>query len=228
MKPLLTIAIPTWNRSNYLRENLEQLRRLCSSQSSGLIEVIVSDNCSDDDTPEVVAHIATAQFPIKYIRNSSNLGWGKNFAQCYAEASGTYVLLLGDDDILVDGSIDRLLALLSRSRYGMVLLTPYGYDYDFHAEFPGNIDYCRTYTNPAKYIVDTGALLTLISACVINKELVGPVTVEDFGLMDLAGLHFSLRAILNSKRNLFIRSYVVACKRNNSSNYSFMEHYIRY
>ena len=53
-RPLLTVAIPTYNRAFYLEQNLAQLRSGLSGVVPGLVEVIVSDNCSPDTTPHVV------------------------------------------------------------------------------------------------------------------------------------------------------------------------------
>ncbi len=49
--PLITIAIPTYNRANgYFKQTLESV--LC--QTYEYIEIIVSDNCSTDNTEELV------------------------------------------------------------------------------------------------------------------------------------------------------------------------------
>ena len=79
---LLTIAIPTYNRSQYLRQNLSVLL----PQFRKELEIIVSDNASTDDTSEVVKEFIKAGLPVKYIQNTTNLGWAKNFQNCYHNA----------------------------------------------------------------------------------------------------------------------------------------------
>ena len=62
---LLTIAIPTYNRKNLLKRALESI----ISQLNSRIEVLVSDNASDDGTDEMMAEY----FPmIRYIKNETN------------------------------------------------------------------------------------------------------------------------------------------------------------
>ena len=48
--PLLTIAIPTFNRSDFLRTNLAQLNNQTKSCSRDTVELLVSDNASEDAT----------------------------------------------------------------------------------------------------------------------------------------------------------------------------------
>src|SRR6185436_21130825 len=123
--PLLTIAIPTWNRAAYLAQNLAQLRSEMEEIAPGTVEIVVSDNCSPDHTGDVVQTELRQGAPIRYVRNPENLGWAKNFAQAFELASGKYTLLLGDDDLLVDGALKLLLARLRESDYGVVSLRAY-------------------------------------------------------------------------------------------------------
>src|SRR4051812_19448075 len=116
--PLLTIAIPTFNRAGYLEQNLEQLRLEMKGVPESSVEILVSDNCSPDSTARVVEAAIASGLKIRYVRNVENVGWGPNFAQCFGLAAGNYVLLLGDDDLLVDGALKLLLDRLSKQQYG--------------------------------------------------------------------------------------------------------------
>ena len=49
LPPVLTIAIPTWNRGSYLAQNLAQLHAELREVPPGRVEVLVSDNHSTDD-----------------------------------------------------------------------------------------------------------------------------------------------------------------------------------
>ena len=95
--PILSICIPTYNRANYLDECLNSL---CLTAPSILqeIEVIISDNASPDATPQTVEKYKT-QLPIRYFRNSENIGGERNFLAAAQRASTGYVWVFGDDDI---------------------------------------------------------------------------------------------------------------------------------
>ncbi len=219
--PLLTIAIPTWNRAAYLALNLEQLHRLVAEISPGLVEILISDNASPDATRDVVDAAIAGGTPIRYLCNAENIGSDANIAQCFNEARGTYVLILGDDDLLIDGSLAMLVALLQRQKFGVVTLRPYGYDQDFRAEHPGGGGRDRVFDSPAAFLAAIGPLMTLISGCVVNKGLMGGVDARQFCGGNLVQVHLVLIAALAAKQNCFLERYLVACKRNNSGGYDF-------
>lgn len=102
----LTIAIPTYNRVKKLRITLPRVLELSENKS---IEIIVSDNCSSDGTQDYLLEM-TKKFPqISYYRNSENVGPDRNFLNCFEKATGKYVLLLGDDDLLLEKGIISLM-----------------------------------------------------------------------------------------------------------------------
>jgi glycosyltransferase involved in cell wall biosynthesis len=79
------------------------------------VEVIVSDNCSSDDTGLVVQQ-ARQYGPLTYHRNETNIGAGPNFFLSVNEwAKGDYCWLIGDDDYLMKGSVARLVATLKEN-----------------------------------------------------------------------------------------------------------------
>lgn len=95
VKPLVTIGIPTYNRAdNYLPNAITS----ALTQTYHNIEVIVSDNCSTDNTEELVRSISDSR--LRYIRPETNIGSNGNFNFCLRAAKGEYFLLLCDDDLI--------------------------------------------------------------------------------------------------------------------------------
>jgi len=93
--PLVTIAIPTYNRANsYLGQTLQS----ALSQTYQNIEIIVSDNCSSDNTEMVVKSFSDPR--IRYFKQAKNIGPNNNFNFCLEQAKGDYFLLLQDDDLI--------------------------------------------------------------------------------------------------------------------------------
>lgn len=68
-------------------------------------EIIVSDDCSTDETAEVVHAFGDAR--IRYFRNDRNLGYGGNLEAGAAHATGEILYLLGHDDLLLTGALER-------------------------------------------------------------------------------------------------------------------------
>lgn len=93
--PLVTIGIPTYNRADrFLRTAVES----ALTQTYPNIEIIVSDNCSADQTQAVVKSYEDKR--ISYFRHSENIGANNNFNFCLEQARGDYFLLLQDDDLI--------------------------------------------------------------------------------------------------------------------------------
>ena len=105
----LTIAIPTYNRAQYLPTVLTSILK----QKSDDIEILVVDNASTDGTYNYMMKILNLNPDIRYIRNQTNLGADGNFLKCYEVASGEYVMLLGSDDYLMDGAINEIVQFLT-------------------------------------------------------------------------------------------------------------------
>jgi glycosyltransferase involved in cell wall biosynthesis len=77
-----------------------------------LIEIIVSDNCSDDDTPEIAKKFKKYK-SFNYYRQENNLGVVKNIIKLVNDyAKGEYCWVIGDDDFPLSGSISTLIELL--------------------------------------------------------------------------------------------------------------------
>jgi len=94
-QPLVSIGIPTYNRAN---GNLRSVIERALEQTYQNVEVIVSDNCSSDNTSEVVQSIKDPR--LRYIRHETNIGAINNFNHCLEEARGEYFQLFHDDDMI--------------------------------------------------------------------------------------------------------------------------------
>jgi len=225
-KPLLTIAIPTFNRCCFLKQSLFQLNLEISKFNLKYIEIIVSDNASTDQTTQVVADAVISGLEVRYILNSENIGSDANIAQCFNQANGKYVLILGDDDLFVDGSLNWLIGKLSSSEYGLVCMRSYGFNTDFIKEYPGSWGDDIEYRNAEDYLSAVGPALTLISACVVNKSLLKGIDANQFCGSNLVQVHINLLAFLASSNNLLSTRYHIACKRNNSGGYNFVQVFV--
>lgn len=94
-KPFFSIIIPTYNRASDLQFTLYCLLR----QSFSDFEVIISDNCSIDNTKEVINKLRDKR--IRYFKNGKNIGVTLNYKKALEYAKGKYVFLHSDDDFLL-------------------------------------------------------------------------------------------------------------------------------
>ena len=110
---ILTISIPTWNRANLVKELLDELiAQLIQYGLSEEIEILVSNNGSEDNTHEVVEELRAQHSFITYNRNTTNIGGNPNVMLSMQLASADYLIVLGDDDRIKDGSLKRIVDFL--------------------------------------------------------------------------------------------------------------------
>ena len=107
-RPLLSVCIPTYNGARRLESGLFSVAPQVAALG-GDVELIVSDNCSSDDTREVVER-ARALCPVRYYRHEQNVGQARNVLKLTHElARGEYAWVLGDDDVVRPGGLRRVL-----------------------------------------------------------------------------------------------------------------------
>lgn len=114
-EPILSICIPTYNRADKLFLSLGKILASATLHSHK-IEVIVSDNASQDSTPNIIANLKK-QYPfLKTYRNPENLGFNRNFfALTDKYATGKYLWVIGDDDFLDSDAIDTVIDLIEQN-----------------------------------------------------------------------------------------------------------------
>ena len=111
-EPKLTIAIPTYNRLQKLKRTLAQVLTLSEGKP---VEVLVSDNGSTDGTREYLQSMSQAG--VRCYFNEENLGCDRNFLNCFDKANGEYVMLLGDDDLLLEKGLCSILEAIEKNRF---------------------------------------------------------------------------------------------------------------
>jgi len=122
--PLLSICIPTYNRSSYLHDALESIaQQLTDKHLAEQVEVIVSDNASTDDTETVARSFTNKINHLTYYKNEANLGFDLNVDNAVRHASGTYCWYLGDDDIIVNGALAHMLTQCAKNTYAIISTT---------------------------------------------------------------------------------------------------------
>lgn len=156
--PLFTVIIPQKDRAEYLIHTL----KTCMIQDYPNFEVIVSDDCSEDKSVEVVRELMNKDQRIKLFAHEEHLGMRDNFEFALNQVRPGYVMALGGDDGLVPGCIWRMFEILSSTKRELLTWTPAGFSY---AEKEGgkNIFYFKRKKNFGVKILKSDVFLNRIA-----------------------------------------------------------------
>lgn len=108
---LVTIGVPTYNRSEQLRDTLDGLLR----QDYRPIEIIVSDNHSTDDTASVGAEYSRQHGCVRYLRQPEPVPVVENFRTVLRLAQGEFFMWASDDDERLPAFVRTLVDTLHAS-----------------------------------------------------------------------------------------------------------------
>ncbi len=106
--PRVSIVMPTYKRAHLLGGAIENVL----AQSFRDFELIVVDDNSPDDTPQVVARFDDPR--IRYVRNEPNLRLPRALNRGFALARGQYLTWTSDDNFFADTAIERMVQVLDR------------------------------------------------------------------------------------------------------------------
>lgn len=109
-----TVIVPTRDRA----ETLEATLRTCLRQTYENFEVIVSDNCSEDHTQEIVTGLKDPR--IRYLNTGSRLSMSGNFEFALQHATEGFVMFIGSDDGLMPDAIDYVNSIVNEYRVDAV------------------------------------------------------------------------------------------------------------
>ncbi|HCD38624.1 MAG: glycosyltransferase family 2 protein [Elusimicrobiales bacterium] len=172
MKILLSICVPTYNRSSCLKEVLGSILDSIH-EFEDQVEILVSDNHSTDSTREVVNDFM-ARFPgIRYIQPPVSIPADENFWFAAQHVSGKYLWICGDDDKLERTALRTIFQSLDNGVSALILnfsvwdkdlkklLTPSFY----------SLSEDKTFETPDSVMRYFGLSLGFISSIVISRKL---------------------------------------------------------
>lgn len=128
----LAIAIPTYNRSQLLDKQLNCLFKIVEEFNSDC-EIFISNNCSTDDTAQVIEKWATefTHIDFRTWHQPKNVGAIRNIATCIRSVTAKHVWVLSDDDTVLAGTLPYIMGELTKlPDIGLITLNFAGRDYD--------------------------------------------------------------------------------------------------
>ena len=227
---MLSICIPTYNRAEFLRECLNSFVDSARGFEEK-IEIIISDNASTDNTPQVVEEFMPSGLELKYRRNHENIGANRNIIAVAEAASGKYVWLFGDDDKVAK---DAIPVVISRIMEGFNLIicnfSIWSRDFAFLKQqngFPWTYD--RIITSSEVLLEDFSLQLGYISSVVINRSDLLCVPLDETKRFVACGFPFlySIYTALNQHcQAAYVANSVVLNRADNSGGFDWYHYFV--
>lgn len=105
-RPYISVIIPTYNRAHLIRRSMESVL----NQTYGKFELLVVDDCSDDDTESVVSSLD--DFRIRYIKCDKNGGAAAARNRGIKEAKYDWIAFLDSDDVWRQEKLEKQVAAM--------------------------------------------------------------------------------------------------------------------
>jgi glycosyltransferase involved in cell wall biosynthesis len=169
---LLSILVPTFNRDNYLDRLLAELsRQIRESNASEIVEVIISDNASSDNTKSIVDSHLSNNSSFSGIRHSSNIGAESNLISLLDRASSKFFWFIGDDDFPVAGLIRHVIIQLNAVSPSLLYLPSVWATNISTIDLDQSKELSFVPNKPLKAAKDLHIWTTFISSWIFNADL---------------------------------------------------------
>ena len=106
--PKVSIVLPTYNGAKYIRQSIDS----CLNQTYKNIELIIVDDGSVDETPEIIKYYQDER--IRYLRHNENNGIPNALNTGFTKATGEYLTWTSDDNHYAEHAIEKMLSFLKR------------------------------------------------------------------------------------------------------------------
>ena len=146
-KPLLSICIPTYNRSKYLIKTIKSIVE-SDSFNEEEVEIVISDNCSTDDTSEVIKEWTDKYKNIHYFKRKQPTDFAdRNFIEALSLGSGEYLKLNND---IVGFNQGTLALMLDKIKENLETKSPIFFNVLIHNQISKNINKIFNLQKPLK------------------------------------------------------------------------------
>ena len=112
MDDLVSIIMPSFNTGKYIVETIESVLE----QTYKNWELIIVDDCSSDETDEIVSHFL-ADKRIRYLKNEKNKGAAFSRNKALREANGKWIAFLDSDDVWMPEKLEKQLLFMKKRGY---------------------------------------------------------------------------------------------------------------
>lgn len=172
ISPLLTIAIPSNNKTELLALAIGSIVSQFSNEND--CEICISDNSIDNSTERLIREKYLSMHQVSYNRTLDAPSLDENVNKVVQLSKGKYVWIFGDDDLIVEGALDKVINHLIDFSPDILILNSLSFDES------GVIEDSRTVLEKSKnygptdndiFLTELGGYLTYVGGIVIRREL---------------------------------------------------------
>jgi glycosyltransferase involved in cell wall biosynthesis len=198
---LLSIVIPSNNKTVYLLEAVTSLINGLAQEMQKRVEICISDNSSNDETKIAVSQIMHRFKYIKYRRSLDAPSLDENAYMVSTMASGQYIWFFGDDDVVVQDSLLRFVEFLENTTHKIVIVNSQSFYIDSIIQsrrMPLFENIIFDEGDSDNFMISMGGYLTYLPCIVIEREM----WLENYNIQKqgtfFAHIHCTLKAKLKS------------------------------
>ena len=115
-QPLVSVIMPSYNAEKYIAESIESVLH----QTYTNWELLITDDCSSDRTPEIVQSYCQQDPRISFVVAKQHSGIAKTRNQSIARAKGQFIAFLDNDDLWVPEKIEKQVRFIVKNNYAFV------------------------------------------------------------------------------------------------------------
>ena len=131
MKKKVSVVMCTYNGAKYIREQLDSI----INQTYPIFEIIIQDDCSTDDTVDIIREYAETHSNIRLFQNEKSLGINRNFFSAMNRAKGDYIAISDQDDIWEKDKIEVQVKAIGDAWLSSGFSKPFTSDRDIKIHF---------------------------------------------------------------------------------------------
>ncbi|MBQ2873143.1 MAG: glycosyltransferase family 2 protein [Bacilli bacterium] len=222
MKKLVSIVMPSYNTAKFIEESIKSVL----DQTYTNWELIIVDDCSKDNTDEVVKKFLSDK-RIKYLKNKKNSGaaFSRNYA--LREAKGKFIAFLDSDDLWFPDKLEKQLQFMEKNNYA--------FTYTNYKEIDEKSKDLNVIVTGPKKISKTGMYNYCYPGCltvIYDVEKIGLIQIENIPKNNDYAMWLK---VIKKSKNCFLLNEVLASYRKRSHSISsgsklklIKHHYILY
>jgi len=196
-KKLLSIVIPSNNLARYLEKALDSI--IMEEGISKYVEICISDNSNKLETNEMYKRKYSSSSVINYKRSLNSPSLDENAFEVSKMAKGKYIWFFGDDDLLIKGSLSKILNFLKVKNPSLVIFNSKSFDKKGQIQerrVPVNENIFFKLEDNDKFLSMMGGYITYIPSILIDRKL----WFKNYSFSKQGTFFAHVDAILNAKK----------------------------